>query len=77
MATKKRSKKLIAKTKTDFIKKMKDAVAKDVTLSNNNARNLYDTFVQIMTDTIAAEGKLNLNCAAPKSHRLSYLIVTV
>ncbi len=52
---------LVAKTKTDFIKVMKDSLNKTVPLTNEQSKAIYDTFVQIMKETIANEEKLNLN----------------
>lgn len=52
---------LIAKTKTDFLKVMKDGLAKHVALTNEQTKKVYDVFVQIMKDTIATQNKLNLN----------------
>ncbi len=53
--------KMIAKTKTAFLKVMKENLAKHVNLTNEQTKKVYDTFIQIMKDTIAAENKLNLN----------------
>ena len=52
---------LIAKTKTAFLKMMKDSLSKHVNLTNEQTKKVYDTFIQIMKDSISAENKLNLN----------------
>lgn len=57
MAKKKNS--LVATTKTDFIKTLKENVA--ATLTNDQAKEIYNVFTSILKDTIAAERKINLN----------------
>ena len=51
--------KLVATTKTDFIKVLKENVG--VTLTNDQAKEVYDVFTTILKDTVIAEKKLNLN----------------
>ena len=51
--------KLIAKTKTDFIKTLKENAG--VALTNDQAKEVYDVFTSILRDTVVAEKKLNLN----------------
>jgi len=51
--------KLVATTKTDFIKVLKDNAG--VTLTNDQAKQVYDVFTTILRDTVAAEKKLALN----------------
>jgi len=53
--------KMIAKTKPAFLKVMKESLAKHVNLTNEQTKKVYDTCIQIMKDSIAAENKLNLN----------------
>jgi len=51
--------KLVATTKTDFIKVLKENVG--VALTNDQAKEVYDVFTTILKDTVIAEKKLNLN----------------
>lgn len=51
--------KLVATTKTDFIKTLKANV--EVTLTADQAKQVYDVFTTILRDTVIAENKLNLN----------------
>lgn len=51
--------KLVATTKTDFIKTLKDNAG--VALTNDQAKEVYDVFTSILRDTVVAEKKLNLN----------------
>jgi len=55
------AKKIVATTKNDFIKALKGSMAKDVNLTNEQAKALYETFVQIVQDTVTAENKLVLS----------------
>ncbi len=52
---------LVAATKTDFIKVLKTALEGNASLTNDQAKSVYDTFLQIMKDTIVSEEKLVLN----------------
>jgi len=56
---KKKKNSLVATTKTDFIKTLKENVG--ATLTNDQAKEIYNVFTTILKDTIAAEQKLNLN----------------
>ena len=52
----------VATTKTDFIKLLKNQLAeKEVALTNDQAKSVYDTFLKIIRDTVASEEKMNLN----------------
>ncbi len=55
------AKKIVATTKDDFIKALKESMASEVALTNEQAKNLYETFVQIVKDTVSAENKLVLS----------------
>ena len=57
----KKKTKLVAKTKTDFIKILKDSVAEKVALTNDQTKLIYDTFIQIVMDTVEKEKRMNLN----------------
>lgn len=50
---------LVATTKTDFIKVLKENSS--VTLTNDQAKQVYDVFTTILKDTVVAEKKINLN----------------
>ncbi|MGI6395129.1 MAG: HU family DNA-binding protein [bacterium] len=56
---KKKKNLLVATTKTDFIKTLKENVA--VTLTNDQTKEIYNVFTAILKDTIADQKKLNLN----------------
>jgi nucleoid DNA-binding protein len=58
MAKKKKTT-LVAATKTDFIKTLKENVA--ATLTNDQAKEIYNVFTSILKDTIAENKKINLN----------------
>lgn len=51
--------KLVATTKTDFVKVLKDNAG--VALTNDQAKQVYDVFTTILRDTVVAEKKLALN----------------
>ncbi len=51
--------KLVAVTKNDFVKAIKENVG--TALTNDQAKNVYDVFTAIIKDTVVAERKLNLN----------------
>jgi len=53
------SDKIVATTKTDFIKSFKENLS--VELSTDQAKEAYDLFLQIIKDSISSEEKLNLN----------------
>jgi DNA-binding protein HU-beta len=55
------AKKIIATSKNGFIKAIKESMAKEVNLTNGQAKALYETFVQIVQDTVTAENKITLN----------------
>lgn len=55
------AKKIIAKSKGDFIKAIKENMAKELNLTVEQAKIAYETFVQILKETIAAENKIILN----------------
>ena len=59
-AAKKKREYLVATTKTDFVKKMKETV-KSVALTNDQAKELYDVFTAILKDTVISEKRLSLN----------------
>ncbi|HNW82666.1 MAG TPA: HU family DNA-binding protein [bacterium] len=50
---------LVATTKTNFIKTLKENV--EVSLTNDQAKEIYNVFTAILKDTITAEKKINLN----------------
>ncbi len=56
----KKAKKLIASTKNDFIKTLKENAC-GVALTNDQAKEVYETFTKILRDTVVAEEKLVLN----------------
>jgi len=51
--------KLVATTKNDFVKAIKDNAG--VALTNDQAKEIYNVFTSILKDTITAEKKINLN----------------
>ncbi len=55
------AKKIVASTKDSFIKAIKDSMASEVALTNEQAKALYETFVQIVKDTVSAENKIVLS----------------
>ncbi|HNT26584.1 MAG TPA: HU family DNA-binding protein [bacterium] len=55
------AKKIVAATKNDFIKAIKENMAKEINLTNDQVKALYETFVQIVKDTVNAENKLVLS----------------
>lgn len=56
---KKKKTSLVASTKTDFIKTLKENV--EVSLTNDQAKEIYNVFTTILKNTIAEEKKINLN----------------
>ena len=58
-AKKKTREYLVATTKTDFVKKIKETVKFDLT--NDQAKEIYDVFTAILRDTVISEKKLSLN----------------
>jgi len=55
------AKKIVATSKGDFVKAIKESMEKDLALTNEQAKMLYDTFVQIVRDTVSAENKIVLS----------------
>ena len=55
------AKKIVAATKNDFIKAIKENMAKEINLTNDQVKALYETFVHIVKDTVNAENKLVLS----------------
>jgi len=51
--------KLVATTKTDFIKVLKENVG--IEMTNDQAKEVYDVFTTILKDTVVSEKKLSLN----------------
>ena len=69
-AAKKKREYLVATTKTDFVKKMKETV-KSVALTNDQAKELYDVFTAILKDTVISEKRLSLNGVGTFKHGFS------
>lgn len=57
----KKTAKLVATTKADFVKALKENICESIGMTNDQAKIVYDTFIKIMADTISANEKLNLN----------------
>jgi len=55
------AKKIIASSKNDFIKAIKENMGKEITLTNDQAKAAYETFVQIVKETVNAENKIVLS----------------
>jgi len=55
----KKKKNLVATTKTDFIKTLKENV--EISLTNDQAKEIYNVFTLILKDTITEQKKINLN----------------
>ncbi len=50
---------LVASTKSDFVKLIKEQ--SDVSLTNEQAKKMYDVFTKIMKETIIGQEKLTMN----------------
>jgi len=56
---KKKKNLLVATTKTEFVKMLKENV--ELGMTNDQAKEVYNVFTTILKDTIANEKKINLN----------------
>ena len=52
---------LVAKTKAEFVKILKTELEKELDLTMEQSKKVYEIFTKIMKETIATEEKLTLN----------------